>query len=110
MSQERMEASKPKSVFGGLGVGTANAEQAVVKTQALSNKVRVVHGANERYFDNLAGKDVGYVRKALREDFGIPGDAVAQVNGKQVTDEFILEANTLVEFSKEAGTKGGQVI
>jgi hypothetical protein len=69
-------------------------------------KVRVVHGANEQYFDNLEGKTVGMVRKSLREVFNIPGDAEALIGGKAVGDDFVLEGGQNLEFVKEAGVKG----
>jgi hypothetical protein len=72
----------------------------------MMKKVRVVHGANEQYFDNLEGKTVGSVRKSLREVFNIPGDAEALIGGKNVGDDFILEGGQNLEFVKEAGVKG----
>lgn len=69
-------------------------------------KVRVVHGANEQYFDNLEGKTVGSIRKSLREVFNIPGDADALVDGKTVQDDFVLAGGHNLEFFKEAGIKG----
>jgi hypothetical protein len=74
-------------------------------------KVRVVHGANQDYFD-LEGKTVGTVRKNLREVFNIPGDAEALISGKAVGDDFILEGGQSLEFLKESGVKGffGSVI
>ena len=69
--------------------------------------MRVVHGANEQYFDNLEGKTVGSVRKSLRDVFNIPGDASALIGGKEVGDDFILEGGQNLEFTKEAGIKGG---
>lgn len=107
MSQDRMEATKPKSIFAGIGNTVAQAEQTVVQTQTLSRKTRVINGANERYFDNLVGKEVGYVRKKLKDQFNIAGDALAFINGKQVGDEFIIEEGHALEFGKEAGQKGG---
>jgi len=104
--QERMEI--PKSVFSALGggTGTAQAEQTVQQTQALSSKIRVISGANQKYIDNLVGKDVGYVRKRLKEQFNIAGDAVAFVSGKEVSDDFILESGQSLQFMREAGDKG----
>lgn len=94
---------KPKTVFSGLNTKTV--EQTVQRAQAVTSKTRVVHGANEGYFP-VAGKTVGDVRKGLRDVFNLPGDAIAEVDGKQVNDEFVLAANQTLEFSKEAGVKG----
>jgi hypothetical protein len=82
------------------------------KTPGLSmndkTKIRVVHGANERYFDNIAGKTVGQVAKALREIFNIPKEADALIGGEKVSEDRILEAGEALEFVKERGVKGGQ--
>lgn len=78
----------------------------LARASAVTQKVRVVHGANEQYFDNLEGKTVGSVKKSLREVFNIPGDAQAIVSNKEVGDDFILEGGMSLEFVKEAGVKG----
>jgi hypothetical protein len=79
----------------------------IVFSQATKSdsKVRVVHGANQEYFD-LAGKTVGSVRKNLREIFNIPSDAEALISGNAVPDDFILEGGQSLEFLKESGVKG----
>jgi hypothetical protein len=78
----------------------------LARAAAVTQKVRVVHGANEQYFDNLEGKTVGSVKKSLREVFNIPGDAQALVANKEVGDDFILDGGMSLEFVKEAGVKG----
>ncbi len=105
MSQERMN--------GGIeSAQTSNSYQApdieatLSRAAQVTSKVRVVHGANERHFDNLDGKTVGTVRKSLREVFNIPGDADALIAGKKVGDDYILESGQTLEFNKEAGVKG----
>jgi hypothetical protein len=80
-------------------------DDTLARAQSATEKVRVVHGANEGYYD-LAGKTVGSVRKSLREVFNIPGDADALIGNKSVGDDFILEDGMAVEFIKEAGVKG----
>lgn len=105
MTQERMENTsdqvKATSTYQAPDIDTT-----LSNATNVMNKVRVVHGANEQYFNNLAGKTVGTVRKSLREVFNIPGDAEALVNGKPAQDDFILEGNNTVEFVKTAGVKG----
>lgn len=78
----------------------------LARASAATQKVRVVHGANEQYFDNLEGKTVGSIKKSLREVFNIPGDSQALVSNKEVGDDFILEGGMNLEFVKEAGIKG----
>lgn len=68
-------------------------------------KVRVIHGANQDYFD-IQGKTVGSVKKSLKEVFNIPSEAQAIVAGSTVDNDFVLKAGDSLEFIKEAGVKG----
>lgn len=104
MAQDRMESGgqKPKPA----GIGRApNIGSTLSSASKVLEKVRVVHGANEGYFD-LSGQTVGQTKKALRDVFNIPTEAEASIGGKQVGDDFILEAGQSLEFVKEAGVKG----
>jgi len=103
MSQERMEKTGGSSNrnFNAPDIG-----ESLSAAQSVTQKVRVVHGVNEQYFDNLDGKTVGSVKKSLREVFNIPGDAEALIDGKAVQDDFILDGGMNLEFVKEAGVKG----
>ena len=60
-------------------------------------KVRVVHGANETGLD-VAGNSVSVVRRQLRDQFNIPDDAIAIVNGTTVDDGYILGEDDNLEF------------
>jgi len=110
MSQERMNAGDDKKrntdSVSGTSYQAPDIESTFNRAKNSLNKVRVVNGANEQYFDNIAGKNVGSVRKSLREVFNIPGDASALVGGKEVQDDFILEGGMNLEFIKESGVKG----
>lgn len=105
MSQERMDStgesqSRPATSYTSPDIGdTMN------RVNSTMRKCRVVHGANEGYFE-IEGKNVGQVRKSLRDVFSIPSDAVALIDGKTVQDDFIMAAGQQLEFNKEAGTKG----
>ncbi len=105
MSQDRMDSpgvspSRPATSYQSPDIGdTLNRVSNTMK------KCRVVHGANEGYFE-IEGKNVGQVRKSLRDVFSIPSDAVALIDGKTVNDDFIMEAGQQLEFNKETGTKG----
>lgn len=102
MSQERMQSGGNSSRnFDAPDIG-----ESLQAAKSITQKVRVVHGVNEQYFDNLDGKTVGSVKKSLREVFNIPGDAEALIEGKAVQDDFILEGGMNLEFVKEAGVKG----
>lgn len=81
-------------------------EDTLARSERSLSKVRVVHGANEQYFDSIEGKTVGQVRKSLRDAFNIPGDANALIAGKDVGDDFVLEGGMSLEFVKESGVKG----
>lgn len=108
MSQERMGDQNSRVVNNHLGAipGAPDISNVLARTSRALDKVRIVHGANEKYFDHLSGKTVGSVRKALRDAFNIPGDASAMIDGKEVSDEFILQSGHNLEFSKQAGVKG----
>lgn len=105
MTQERIESSsnlnRPTNFGSRPDIGSV-----LSKASTVANKVRVISGANEQYFDTLEGKTVGSVRKSLRDVFNIPGDAEARVGDKKVNDDFILEGGAVLEFVKESGVKG----
>ncbi len=105
MAQDRMNNSGADSPKADAAYQPPDIDAALSSAAAVTSKVRVVHGANHRYFD-LQGKNVGMVRKSLREVFNIPGDAEARVNGKVVNDDFILEGSQMLEFTKDSGCKG----
>lgn len=107
MPQDRMEGDDKSPQVGGLGfTNLPDISESLARAQKTLGKVRVVHGPNEKYFDNLSGKTVGSVRKSLRDAFNIPGDATALVGGKEVGDDFVLASGQNLEFVKEAGVKG----
>lgn len=107
MSQDRLQTgglsttAQPAPTYQAPDVGST-----LARASKAMSKIRVVHGANEQYFESLEGKTVGVVRKSLREAFRIPGDAEAQIAGKPVGDDFVLTAGQTLEFVKEAGEKG----
>jgi inhibitor of KinA sporulation pathway (predicted exonuclease) len=78
------------------------------------DKTLVTYGSNQDYFPNLLGKNVGQVRKSLREAFNIPSDAGSLIHhiggqsGTEVQDDYILSEGDWLEFSKDAGTKGAR--
>jgi hypothetical protein len=106
MSQDRMDISKSDTTNVATIYAAPDIDVSLSRATKAMSKVRVVHGANERYFDNLEGKTVGMVRKSLREAFNIPSDAEALISGKAVQDDFVLEGGMNLEFVKEAGVKG----
>lgn len=107
MPQDRMDGNHENTSRTDQSYLAPNIDDTLARAASATEKVRVVHGANEGYYD-LAGKTVGSVRKSLRDVFNIPGDADAMIANKQVGDDFILEEGMAVEFVKEAGVKGRQ--
>lgn len=110
MSQDRMNTPETQRMTSGSDYQAPDIDATLSRASSTLNKIRVVNGANEQYFDNLSGKTVGSVRKSLREVFNIPGDASALVGGKEVGDDFILEGGMNLEFLKEAGVKGAKTV
>jgi|SRR5499427_10362747 len=74
--------------------------------EALGGRVRVTHGANDCEFENLAGKSVASVRKALASVFSIPKDAQPYIKGEVVQEDYKLKQGEQLEFLKQSGTKG----
>lgn len=106
MSQERINDNSPLNKHqSGQAYQAPDIDATLSRATNATKKVRVVHGANQDYFD-IEGKTVGAVRKSLREVFNIPSDAEALVSGKAVNDDFILEGGLSLEFVKESGVKG----
>ncbi len=50
---------------------------------------------------SLIGKSVSWVRNYLRETCTIPLEAMAFVDGKRVSDDFVLEQGQVLEFAEE---------
>ena len=100
-------ANAPKAgeekVTSGIGNEIPNAADVIAKMEKA--EVKVIHGACDGSF-NVAGSKVSAVRASLVDAFNIPGDALAFVNGEQVDNNHVLEANQVLEFVKQAGVKG----
>lgn len=105
MSQDRITDTSTSTPAPG-GLQTPDISGALSAASTVSDKIRVVHGANEMYFSNLGGKTVGTIKKSLREVMNIPSDADAVIGQKTVGDDFVLENGMNLEFVKEAGVKG----
>lgn len=105
MSQDRMNQNTSGGVNSSSMYQAPDIDATLSKASQAMKKVRVVHGANQEYLE-LEGKTVGYVRKKMRDVLNLPGDAEALIAGKSVGDDFVLEGNMSLEFTKEAGQKG----
>jgi hypothetical protein len=89
-----------------LSTGFANSVEAQGALSALaSNLVKVIHGTADGSYP-LGGHTVSAARSTFAQTHNIPSDAVAFVNGIQVGEDHILNANESLEFIKAAGVKG----
>jgi hypothetical protein len=93
---------KPQTVEATPIPDTSDAHEAA--NQAIG-KVEIIHGAYQDSYE-VAGKTVGYIRENLGDVYSIPPDAECLIDGNVVSDEFVLKANSTVEFIKASGTKG----
>lgn len=108
MAQERMDSSSSVNTQSSFDAAP-DIGPTLARVRDTMNKVRVIHGANEGYYD-LHGKTVGSIRKSLRDVFNISAESNALVGGKDVSDDFIVETGMNLEFVKEAGVKGWDTI
>ena len=63
--------------------------------------VTVVHGADAETAD-LTGRTVRDVRTLYKNFFNISDEAVPKVNGKQVSEEYVVQDSEKVVFDKKA--------
>lgn len=54
----------------------------------------------------LEGRTVSQVRLMLNQTFNIPDDTLATVNGRSVSEDYVLGKGDEVDFVKALGTKG----
>ena len=69
------------------------------------NSVKVIHGANDRCF-SVGGEAVISIRTSLVDAFNIPPDAIALVNGEEVSSTYTVHAHDTLEFVGRRGEKG----
>ena len=67
--------------------------------------VQVMSGSSSKRFP-VAKQKVGDVRQLLKGVLNIADKAAALVNGKEVGEDTVLQANDRLEFVKRAGSKG----
>jgi hypothetical protein len=78
--------------------------QSVETTQQECN-VTVMSGSSSRQFP-VARQKVGDTRKLLKAVLNIADNAIALVNGVEVSEDVVLQANDRLEFVRRAGRKG----
>src|SRR5438046_1014278 len=52
---------------------------------------RIIHGPNECYFPNLAGKTIASIRRSPATVFSVPDDAEAYCNGSAVDPDYKVQ-------------------
>ena len=67
--------------------------------------VQVMSGSSSKRFP-VANQKVSNVRQLLKGVLNIADKAAALVNGKEVGEDTVLQANDRLEFVKRAGSKG----
>jgi len=60
------------------------------------------HGANQDSV-SLIGKTVSWVRNYLGDVFDIPAEAMALVDGRKVSEDWVLELGQILEFTDQEG-------
>lgn len=71
--------------------------------------VKVINGVNSSNL-NIEGYNVKDVIGQYQEILGIKDDQTVKVNGVEVNSDYVLEENDVLEFVKEAGTKGNDTV
>lgn len=71
--------------------------------------VKVINGVNTSNL-NIEGYNVKDVVEQYQEILGIKDDQTVKVNGAEVNSDYVLEENDVLEFVKEAGTKGSDTV
>jgi len=77
----------------------------VLKGHKYIDMNKIVSGVNT-LDANLAGSSVASVRGMLSQPLNIDGASKPVVNGEQVSEDYVLEANDELEFVKASGEKG----
>jgi len=81
-------------------------QAAAAPAEPATGPVRVISGAHEQVFPNLAGRSVSSVRASLREVFNISKDAQARVGSQNVGEDYNLRPDDNLEFVRPVGQKG----
>lgn len=68
--------------------------------------VTVIGGGKPPLKMEIAGKKAGEVKRLLKDTLSLRGDESVLVDGEEVDDECVLEADSVLEFVKETGEKG----
>ena len=114
MSQKKSQKPEEQLSINGEASANQDAQKVSQKGEEILQKldnieslgsVTVQYGASVEDL-NVGGSSVGTVRSSLADAFNIPKDAVPFVNGEQVDENYVLQANQVLEFVKQAGVKG----
>ena len=77
-----------------------------LQSPRLSERVKVIHGANDELIEGFIGISVAQAHRTLAVPFNIPNAAVAFVNGALVRSSYRVRKNDYLEFVVPWGRKG----
>jgi hypothetical protein len=97
--------STEQLIHPGFGGGPAKTDDFEPTEQPLAGNVGVIHGIYTHSFP-LAGMTVRRARAELAERLNVAPDAVALVDGNEVSDDFLLAEGQVLNFVKDGGEKG----
>lgn len=69
----------------------------------------VFNGVNKNVL-NLAGKTATQAALICSELMNVDDESIMKVNGTEVTGDYVIQDGDMVEFVKEAGTKGADTV
>lgn len=70
-----------------------------------ANTAMVAHGCYQEKLP-VAGLTVKQIREKYAQRFDIAPDARAIINGEEVSEDTVVEANAILLFSRKSGEKG----
>lgn len=69
----------------------------------------VFNGVNKNTL-NLAGKTAAQTALVCSELMNVDDESIMKVNGTEVTGDYVIQDDDMIEFVKEAGTKGANTV
>lgn len=98
-------AKDDRPIVNMVAVMNMNASNPSDKNSKMNTTIHVSCGASSGNF-SVVGKSVGEVAAKLKGVLNISNISVGIVNGKEVSDGYLLKDGDNLEFIKPAGTKG----
>ena len=105
VTQERSANTDPNKETVGFSGFVEVSQNPRTGVKTAKSTILVSNGAVSDRFP-VIGKTVGAVRDILREILNISRTSMGIVNGKKVQDSYVLKPYDVLEFLKQAGSKG----